>query len=155
MQNIKFCVGSGDRISFCKNNCVGENPLASQFPNPLPNPPSCVKTKESKIQDYVETAQPSDLVPNIRDVLENEECQLLRLHNLLSSICVIGEREDSRMWKLSKRWLLFVFSFFMAISKNGDSKSPLVDVWRYKTPPRVAVFGWLALRGRVLIVDNL
>lgn len=48
-----------------------------------------------------------------------------------------------------------VSCFFSIIISNSPSPSPLSSLWKMKAPPRVVAFGWIALRGGILMMDNL
>ena len=65
------------------------------------------------------------------------------------------ERQDCRVWAPSKDGNFSIASFFPASLEGSHETSPLHALWKFKVPPRVAVFGWLALHGRILNLDNL
>lgn len=48
-----------------------------------------------------------------------------------------------------------VSSFYSTLVVNRVSTNPIATIWKPKAAPRVLAFGWLALRGRILIMDNL
>lgn len=48
-----------------------------------------------------------------------------------------------------------VASFFSAASINSTPARPLHSQWKIKGPSRVIAFGWLALRSKILTLDNL
>lgn len=79
---------------------VGGNPLASEFPDLL----SYARDKEAKIQDYFEHFINQIVWCPIfrRNLVEQEESQLLRLLRSLNSTFIKGEGEDLRLWKPSK-----------------------------------------------------
>ena len=43
----------------------------------------------------------------------------------------------------------------MALSERVGTTPALRSLWKLKAPPRVLVFGWLALRNRILTMNNL
>lgn len=47
-----------------------------------------------------------------------------------------------------------VSSFFLVLARNNQSRNPFATVRKAKVPPRVVVFEWLALRGRIFTMDN-
>lgn len=85
-------------------------------------------------------------------MLESEEVQLfslLDLHNRL----IIPEDEVYRFLRTSKDGAFSVASFFLTLSSGVQS--PLINLWKFKTPPRVIALNWLALGGGILTIDNL
>lgn len=62
---------------------------------------------------------------------------------------------DCRVWRASRDGVFSVSSFFSAIISSSPSPSPLSSIWALKAPPRVIAFGWIALRGEILTMDNL
>lgn len=48
-----------------------------------------------------------------------------------------------------------ISSVFFAIARNTPCPGPLSRIWKMKAPPRVVAFGWLALHGGILTMDNL
>eukprot|EP00268_Persea_americana_P012100 TRINITY_DN15081_c1_g5_i1.p2 TRINITY_DN15081_c1_g5~~TRINITY_DN15081_c1_g5_i1.p2 ORF type:complete len:110 (-),score=15.40 TRINITY_DN15081_c1_g5_i1:140-469(-) len=82
-----------------------------------------------------------------RNLNENEESQmilLLLLLNLLTSV-YITRGQDERIWIPSRDSSFSVTSFFMALSERVETSSALGRLWKLKAPPRILVFGWLAL----------
>ena len=65
---------------------------------------------------------------------------------------------DSRVWAPSKGGIFSVTSFFATLPSTSLS-SPVDThcdfLWKTKAPPRILVSAWLALRGRILIMDNI
>ena len=53
------------------------------------------------------------------------------------------------MWEASKNGSFSLSSFFKAILNNLGEKSTMCSIWELKAPPRVLVFGSLALRNRI------
>lgn len=57
------------------------------------------------------------------------------------------------MGSLDKRFS--VASFFTVVSEGSLVCSPETRLWSPEVPPRVVAFGWLALQGKILAMDNL
>ena len=60
-----------------------------------------------------------------------------------------------RVWTASKDGQLSVSSFFSAIHICLAERIVMNNVWKFKAPPRVVIFGWMAIRKRILTLDNL
>lgn len=45
--------------------------------------------------------------------------------------------------------------FFSVISRRSTRPSPLFSIWKMNAPPRVVAFGWIALCGGILTMNNL
>ena len=57
--------------------------------------------------------------------------------------------------EIIKKWGFLCFFFYSTLSAREGSRSRLASIWRFKAPPRVVAFGWIALRRRILTLDNL
>ena len=90
-----------------------------------------------------------------RNLKEHEETQFISLLNILNEVYIPERGEDKRVWNASNDRSFSVSSFFMAISKRSRERSVVTSIWKLKAPPRVVIFGWLALRRRILTMDNL
>ena len=55
----------------------------------------------------------------------------------------------------SRKGLFEVKSYYRALSPRGSSSLPWKSAWRSKAPPRVAFFVWMAVRSKILTLDNL
>ena len=62
---------------------------------------------------------------------------------------------DGRVWTASKDGTFSVSSFFSAITNKSRERSAMSSIWKLKAPPRVVIFGWMALLKRILTMDNL
>lgn len=61
----------------------------------------------------------------------------------------------SYIWTPAWDIMLSVASFFSSLIDDSSSPRPLRSFWKFKDPPRVIDFGWLALCGSILKMDNL
>lgn len=112
--------------------------------------------KDAKVQDYLQIIGEQKVWSPIlrRNLKEHEEDQLISLLNLLSEVYIVNGAEDER-WNASKNDSLSVSSFLAAISRRGIMRNFVVSLWKIKAPPRVVIFGWLALWKSIITMDNL
>ena len=89
------------------------------------------------------------------DLTESEEENLMTLLDKLGRIFIPAEGDDKRVWAASKDVVFSVSSFFGVLSNTHNSHNWFDYLWKTKAPPRVLAFGWLALRGNILTMDNL
>lgn len=155
MQNIRYHVCLGKKIVFWKETWIGEEPLASKFPDLF----NCAQDKQAKVESYMDRSGLSGQImwssKSRRNLKENEEIQFLSLIDLLRDIHFPEDMEDTRIWKASKNGSFSVSSFYAALSARVGTKSSLASIWRIKAPPWVVAFRWIAFRRRILTLDNL
>ena len=84
-----------------------------------------------------------------------EESKFISLLNLLNGMFILDRGEDASVWTASKDGSFSVSSFFWAISNRSSERSAVCSIWKMKAPPRVVIFRWMALRKRILSMDNL
>ena len=80
---------------------------------------------------------------------------LIALLNSLNNLIIQNSGADARVWITSKKGSFLVSSFFKVILSNPREWSGVYSIWKLKAPPRVLVFGWLALRRRIPTMDLL
>lgn len=80
---------------------------------------------------------------------------MFSLLDILDQFSLLGEWSDERVGIPSNDEAFFVASFFSALTDEGQPVSHLNDIWKWRIPPRVAIFAWLAIRGRIFLADNL
>ena len=51
--------------------------------------------------------------------------------------------------------MLLSFSFLLGVSTTTREYNAVISILKTKAPPRVVIFAWLALRKRILTLDNL
>ena len=90
-----------------------------------------------------------------RNLQDYEESQFIALLNSPNCLIIYNNRIDAGVWIASKNVSFSVSSFFKAILSNPGEKSGVFGIWKLKAPPRVLVFGWLALRKRIPTIDLL
>ena len=152
MKNIRYGIGSGEKIQFWLNVTI---PLADCFPDLF----RFALDKEATVQNYLERQGPGAQVrwgPTFRRSLkEQEESQLVSLLDLLNGIFIPEDGEVVRLWSASKDGSFFVSSFFSEISMGERARNSIAFIWQIKAPPRVVIFGWLAIQKKILTMDNL
>lgn len=89
-----------------------------------------------------------------RYLTKHEVSHLMSLLDLPNWLSIQGVDEDSRVWVPSKDEYFSVASFQSLVSVSRTAGS-LLYIWELKVPPRVIAFGWLALRGATLTMDDL
>eukprot|EP00268_Persea_americana_P004659 TRINITY_DN11508_c0_g1_i8.p1 TRINITY_DN11508_c0_g1~~TRINITY_DN11508_c0_g1_i8.p1 ORF type:complete len:235 (+),score=26.42 TRINITY_DN11508_c0_g1_i8:575-1279(+) len=75
---------------------------------------------------------------------------------LIGNVFIPKKGKDKRIWTASTNGIFSVASFFLTITKYAMTSHPHISsLWRMKAPPRVIEFGWSALLGGILTMDNL
>jgi hypothetical protein len=74
---------------------------------------------------------------------------------LLHSVKVNRDNEDSLWWVSSEKGVFKVKSFFYSLTSAGSSHFPWKSVWRTQALPRAAFFVWTVAFGKILTQDNL
>lgn len=93
--------------------------------------------------------------PILRRNLLEEENQFVSLLQILSQVHISDMGVASRVWRASQDGVLSVSSFFSVLESSSPFPSPLGRISKLKASPRVVAFGWIALRGGILTMDNL
>ena len=126
MVNIKYQVGSGERILFWKDRWVGDSTLGAQFPNLF----NCAMDKEAKVKSYMSRAGGQVVwSPTLRRNLKDlEESKFISLLNLLNGMFILDRGEDARVWTASKDGSFSVSSFFWAISNKSRGRSAVCSI---------------------------
>lgn len=89
-----------------------------------------------------------------RNLRDNEVDQYTSLLNLLSE-AIIMEGVDERRWIASEDGSFSVSSFFVVLNNLDGLRSQVATILKLMSPPRVLVYGWLALQKIILTMDNL
>ena len=153
MENIRYQIGSGERILFWKDRWVGERALCAQFLDLF----RCAQDKEATVSSYMSTIGGQMVWSTTfrRNLKDNKESQFIDLLNSLNSFTIQNSRGDDRVWIASKNGFFLVSSFFKTILNNPRDRSGVYGIWKMKAPPKVLVFGWLALRKRIPTMNLL
>ena len=151
--NIKFTVGSGEKVLFWLDNWVGDKPLAEVFSDLF----AVARDRKVTVSSYIiANDEEVNWGPTFRrNLTETEENNFSSLLDSLSQVSSNLNAVDYRIWTASKEGTFSISSFFTAISGGHSLINPLHRIWKLKIPPRVMVFSWLALRGGILTMDNL
>jgi hypothetical protein len=70
----------------------------------------------------------------------------------------LNNENDKRLWKLDEKKGFSVKSLYSFLTKNDNSRSksvPYKQIWKSKTPPRIAFFAWEATNECILTLDML
>ena len=153
MENIKYQIGTGDKILFWRDWWVGDRTLAAKFPDLF----KCALDKDAKVKSYM--SRIGDNVvwsPILRTQLKNqEEAQFISLLNLLNGVYIPEGGAETRVWTASQDGSFSVSSFFSTITNESRERNVVSGIRKMKAPMRVLIFGWLAIRKRILTQDNL
>ncbi|XP_020420593.1 uncharacterized protein LOC18774736 [Prunus persica] len=92
-----------------------------------------------------------------RNLNELEITEAARLLDLLEGVRVITSRLDKRRWKLDPFGLFTCHSFCSHIQNRDEREifSPYTQIWKAKTPPKVKIFVWQAVLGKLNTGDTL
>ena len=153
LENIKYHIGSRERILLWQDRWVRDRTLAAQFLDLF----NCSMDKEAKVKPYMLRAGGEVVGSPIlrRNLKDQEESQFISLYNLLNCMNIPERVEDEKVWTASKDGSFSVSFFFSAISNRSRDRNVVSSIWKIKAPPRVIIFRWIALRKRNLTMDNL
>ena len=68
---------------------------------------------------------------------------------------ILESGDDTRVWIASKDGYFSISTFFSSITNGLRERNAVNNIWKMKAPMRVLIFGWLAIRKRILTQDNL
>lgn len=149
---IRRNVGNGSKILFWHEIWLGPSPLKAQFPrlykiSSLPNAPissfgSWTGRDWAWSFEWSRPFRP-------RDVVEWSE-----LMAALALVCLSVNDEDSCVWALDKTGAFSVKSLSFELAKASLSQAQPCTfnwkkIWKGLIPPRVEIFTWLAVMGRL------
>lgn len=146
---IKTCVGNGKQAQFWHDVWLCANPLKSIFPrlfriasNPLATIESLGRWEDQKwIWDlsWSRFLRPRDF----------EEVETL--NGMLQNVILSVDTKDSLIWMPHKSGLFSVKSICSELDKslNSEESPAIKGLWRGLVPPRIEIFMWLALLGRI------
>lgn len=77
------------------------------------------------------------------------------LFSLLYKVCIPVEGVVQRVWEGVVIGSFTVASFFSALRVGALVSFPYESIWKFKAPPRVLAFVWLAISGCIPTMDNL
>lgn len=150
---VGYHVGKGGKIYFWTDLWVGEVPLASLFPDLF----CCASNQEAQVLDYMERR--GDMIawrPIFkRNLNKIEEDQFRSLLTVIGSVFIPRDWHNIRIWMASGDGIFSVASF-RSMTRNAELNHHYwARLWSMKAPPRVITFGWNAILGGILTMDNL
>lgn len=86
---------------------------------------------------------------------EEEETHLQQLNSQLRDITLNSGISDEAHWKWTSQAQFSVKSAYFTLMNRPRIGTHITRVWKLEAPPRFKVFGWLAMRNRILTIDNL
>jgi hypothetical protein len=115
------------------------------------------RLKDTVVADNLELLDDSFQwnVSFIREAHDWEVDVCTSFFQLLHSVKVNQDNEDSLWWVPSKKGVFKIKSSFYSLTSAGSSRFPWKSVWCAQAPPRVAFFVWTAALGKILTQDNL
>ncbi|XP_078150757.1 uncharacterized protein LOC144546100 [Carex rostrata] len=91
-------------------------------------------------------------MPNLSEQAQEE---LQKLRRYIDRLQLIQSEMDNICWKANDTGVFSVQSAYKALKGGPRMASNLRHLWKLKAPPRMIIFGWLAIRNRILTHDNL
>ena len=144
-------VGNGAIALFWHEFWIGSGPLAKAFP-----------------RLFALSSQPNGTISSFgywagsswtwnfqwkRDLRPRDEAELVGLQALLHTVCLSIDNDDTFIWCQSKRGEFSVKSFTRELSKSLHHPDPcpanLKKLWCGLIPPRIEIFTWCALLGKI------
>ena len=157
MFNIIFCcrfeVGNGNRVRFWEDRWVREGLLKDSFPRLF-----ALSSKHSlSIDCFVD----SQVFPHNwdfgfrRNLNERETAEVIKLLEILEGFRLCASKRDRRRWDLEVLGYFTCKSFQSFLRNKGRVVTfpPFSLVWKAKSPPKVKVFVWLVVLGKVNTSD--
>lgn len=83
------------------------------------------------------------------------EQELQKLRQLLQSTTLDQHAHDDIQWKWKASGQFTVKSAYTALKDGPRIITRQQNIWEWKVPPRIRVFGWLTSLNRILTIDNL
>eukprot|EP00268_Persea_americana_P062604 TRINITY_DN8040_c1_g2_i5.p1 TRINITY_DN8040_c1_g2~~TRINITY_DN8040_c1_g2_i5.p1 ORF type:complete len:221 (+),score=17.67 TRINITY_DN8040_c1_g2_i5:284-946(+) len=152
-KSVGFRVGEGKNVRFWYDDWVGIGKFWSLFPKLF----RVICNKESFVKDcyFWVCLKVSWSVSFRRGLCQFEVSEYKSLLSILANIFICRGGEDMHIWKPCSSGSISVGTFYGVSSVVLGSHSHLSQVWCGLAPPRVDVFLWLAVVGKISTVDNL
>lgn len=151
MNKTSFSVGNGIKISFWKDNWLGQGSLSQMFPDIY-----ILNQQQEATIGEVWNMQVWNLT--YRRLLNDWEIgRLTEFYNVLEQFKGISNFEDCLNWQGNKIGKFSVRSAYneFSLSMNQVGCWPWKLIWKVKIPYKVACFTWLLAKEAVLTQDNL
>ena len=84
-----------------------------------------------------------------------EEGQFCSLLAQIEGVYILVDDRDLRIWSRSMDGSFSVATCFFAFNSDVSDFCSIAQLWKFKAPPRVLAFSWVALLGGTLTIDNL
>ncbi|XVF85746.1 hypothetical protein PTKIN_Ptkin17bG0142100 [Pterospermum kingtungense] len=154
LSGLGVLLGNGSRILFWSQEWIPGVILKVNFPRIY----ALAMLKEGKVNDYGYFDNNKWIwnIPLRRDVFDWEIPQWNHFCSLLQNYCICNTIEDKLVWKdsCSGRYTSKYFCWKF-LKDNNLSHERWGKVWRGLLPPKVEVFMWQLLKGRVAVKQNL
>ncbi|XP_078149464.1 uncharacterized protein LOC144544782 [Carex rostrata] len=141
-------IGNGKKIQLWNDNWEGQI-LSTLLPDLYTH------ALDTQIT-LIEVSQISNLRSLFRSIssdMANQE--LVQLQFILSDLVLNPQIEDDIKWKWNVSGQYTVQAGYRAMKDGPRILNGSQRIWKLQAPPRMKVFGWLALNNRLLTIDNL
>ena len=143
------CVGDGRATSFWKDVWIGDDALADRFPRLFTH---CTN-KELSVRQMLDDGLSHSFVNRLSPQASDELSQLCAI----TDDVVLSDQPDTRNSQFSKGpGKLDSTAIYAMLKAQGQQSDPASTfIWENAAPPRVQLFAWLLVRGRVHCRLNL
>ncbi|XP_016200029.1 uncharacterized protein LOC107641035 [Arachis ipaensis] len=151
-------VGNGRRTLFWEDNWVQGGPLKASFPRLF-----SISNQQGSVIRECGFWDGLDWVWNFqwrRELFQWESELVHHLHERLRPVKLSTGREDNVIWKFDQKGIFSTNSFLQVLqsetlSDEITSYNFTSSIWRGVVPPRIELFGWFVLVGRVNTKERL
>lgn len=141
-------IGDGKRIQLWNDNWDGQL-LSTILPDLYTH------AIDTQITLY-EVSQVSNLTALFRPISsDTANLELVKLQNSLSGMVLNPITKDDISWKWKESGPYKVREGYKAMKDAPIILNRAQRIWKLQAPPRMKVFGWLALNNKLLTIDNL
>ena len=152
-QSSVFALGDGKRINFWKDAWCGGEALCARFPSLF----NLALNKEARVADIWESGvgaggwSPTFL----RSLNDWEIGEMVRFLQILHDQKIRPEGEDMLLLKEVKKKKFSVKAMYKCFEGSLVFDFPYLSIWNSIVPPKIGIFTWEAVWGKVLTLDNL
>ena len=152
-QSSVFALGDGKRINFWKDTWCGGEALSARFPSLF----NLALNKDARVADIWESGvgdggwSPTFL----RSLNDWEIEEMVRFLQILHDQNFIPEGEDMLLLKEVKEKKFSVKAMYKCFEGSLVIDFPYLSIWNSVVPPKIGIFTWEAVWGKVLTLDNL
>ena len=141
---VKFVVRNGKSTRFWLDWWVGDTTLAVAYPTLF----SYCADPEISIFELSAQGWVLDFRRSLSPV------ELEDWHRLIACFPLLSEEEDSVVWPLSSSGRFSVKSAYSKLIPGGHSVK-FKDIWSARIPPKIKIFLWQAVRGKLSAADQI